>query len=127
MNRTKEKSTRICVRWSLTSRLLISVLAPQTANALLEAFSRVSEAVRLVQVGVVGGRDVGVLGVVACDGRWVAVVEHALAFLVLVILPQSGGVLHFNGTVVVDSVGAESAVEGEGVALAIDVVWVVVL
>lgn len=117
-----------CVRWSLLySILVISVLTPQTANALLEAFSRVSEAVRLVQVRVVGGRDVGVLGVVACDGCWVAVVEHALAFLVLVIFPQNGGVLHFNGAVVVDSVGAEGAVEGEGIALAIDVVWVVVL
>lgn len=62
--------------------LLFSVLAPQTADTLLE---RVFEAVRLVQICVVGRRDVGVLAVVARNRCRVALVEHALTFLLLVL------------------------------------------
>lgn len=62
--------------------LLFSVLAPQAADTLLET---VLDAVGLVQVGIVGGRDVGVLTVVAGNRCWVALVEHALAFLLLVL------------------------------------------
>lgn len=64
------------------SILLFSVLAPETADTLLEG---VFDAVGLVQVGIVGGGDVGVLAVIASDRCWVALVEHALAFLLLVL------------------------------------------
>ena len=100
------------------------MLAPQTADTLLE---RVFEAVRLVQVSVVGGRDVGVLAVVAGDRCWVALVEHALTFLLLVLRSQRGGVLHLDRTIVVDLVGAECAVKLERTALASQIIWVIVL
>jgi hypothetical protein len=86
------------------------VLAPKTANTLLDT---VFEAVRLVQVCVVGCRDVGVLAVVAGNRCRVALIEHALTFLLFVLFSQRGRVLHFNGAIVVDLVGPECAIEGE--------------
>lgn len=109
------------------SSLLIPVLAPQTTNTLLEAVSSSSDAVRFVQIGVVRGCDVCVLAVVAGDSCWITVVEHTLAFLLLVFFPQGRRVLHLNSTVIVDLVSAKCAVECEGVALAFDIIWVVVL
>ena len=106
---------------------LVPVLAPQTANTLLKAVSSSPNAVRLVQVGVICGCDICVLGIVASNRCWVAVVEHALAFLLLVFFSESRGVLHLDSTVIVDLVGAECAVESKRVALALNIVWIVVL
>ena len=97
---------------------------PQTANTSLDA---ALDAMRLVQVGVVGCCNVGVLGIVARDRCRVALVEQALTLLLLVVLSQRSGVLHLNAAIIVDPVGAECTIKSERVALASDVIWVVVL
>jgi hypothetical protein len=106
------------------SILLVSVLVPQTANS---SFDALLDAVRLVQVSVVGCRDVGVLGIITSNCCWVTLVERTLTLLLLVVLSQRSGVLHLNSTVIVNPVGAECAIEGERVALASDIIWIVVL
>jgi hypothetical protein len=80
-----------------------------------------------VQICVVGGLDVRVFTIVSCNCRRVAVVKHALAFLLLVVFSESCAVLHLDSTVVVNPVGAKCAVEAECVTLALEVIWIVVL
>jgi hypothetical protein len=80
-----------------------------------------------VQIRVVGGLDIRIFSIVSCNCRRVAVIEHALAFLLLVIFSESCGVLHLDGTAVVDPVGAECAVEAECVTLSLEVIWIIVL
>jgi hypothetical protein len=80
-----------------------------------------------MQICVVGGLDIRVFAIVSCNRRRVAVVEHTLAFLPLVVFLESCRVLHLDSAAVVDPVSAKCAVEAECVALALEVFWIVVL
>lgn len=113
-------------------RLVISVLVSETSDPPLQTVACSPETARpanaaVVEIGVVCGLDIGVFAIIAGNGGGIACVEEALAFLLLVVFLEGGGVLHFDCSVVVDLVCAKGAVEGKCVALTFEVFRVVVL